>query len=90
MFTFLACTVSSSSFTGTWSRSGTVLVSGGKYTQDVSLLDGGTSQLLLVVQMLSYNDAGNYTCVVHPSPPNGSEAYSATIQLILLGELLWV
>ena len=90
-FTLLACLVSPPQFSATWNMSGTALQPGGRYTiqQNTSIagISGTIYGTALLIQMLSYTDAGNYTCVIQPSPPNGPESYSATIQLLLLGKL---
>ena len=88
-FTYLVCVVSPPQFSGTWYMSGTALQPGGRYTilQNASAYNDTTYGTALFIQMLSYTDAGNYTCVIQPSPPNGPESYSATVQLILLGKL---
>ncbi|KAL5483900.1 hypothetical protein EMCRGX_G020320 [Ephydatia muelleri] len=87
-FTIFTCIVRPPQYTATWLHAGTALSSMGRYSiSNGSVFNDTTYGSILQIQLLRYSDAGNYTCMIQPSPANGSESYSATIQLILLVKL---
>lgn len=87
--TALSCVLSETRLVATWTRAGEILERQPKYEilQNVSIFNATMHGSVLGIQMLSYTDAGNYTCAIKPSSSRGLKLHTTTIGLILLGKL---